>query len=364
VSGAIVGVVGGGQLARMLLEAALALDVGLSFYVRPGEEGISGWSPRVVEGPLELEALRAFARTVDVVTFEHELVHPTVLAALERDGVRLAPPAGAMAVGSDKELQRRLFASLGLAAIPSELVDRGRSERPHISPPYLLKAAHGGYDGRGLVRVDTEKDLPPTGRYLAEPILPIEAEGAVLVARSPSGAIRSWDPIRLVNLEGICVEAAWPSELPEAIERAALRAAIAIAEALDFVGVLAMEFFVVEGGLIVNEIAPRVHNSGHLTIEAAVTSQFENHLRAILDHPLGDTSPLSPAAMVNLLGRIADRTSPSRVRVHRYGKTPRARRKLGHVTALAPTVAEARQHARAAARTLGGELIRELEEVG
>lgn len=352
-----IGVVGGGQLGRMLLEAALALDLRLAFYVRPGEQGVSGWATSVVEGPLEAAPLASFANSVDVLTFEHELVDPAILAALEAQGIQLAPGAVAMATGSNKEQQRALFTTLGLPTIPAQLVDRDVGDVPTLEPPYLLKAVRGGYDGRGLLRVDATVELPRTGRWLAEPLLPIASECAVVVARAANGEVATWDPVALVHREGICVEAAWPSGLEPRLERDVVRAARTIADALDYVGVMAVEFFIVEGSIVVNEMAPRVHNSGHLTIEGAVTSQFENHLRAVAGLPLGSTESIGPAVMVNLIGARHLERVPTAARVHRYGKTPRTGRKVGHVTAVAASLDEARQRAWTAARDLGGELL-------
>lgn len=352
-----IGVVGGGQLGRMLLEAALALDVRLAFYVRPGEQGVVGWATSVVEGPLETEPLQSFGERVDVLTFEHELVDPSILEALEAHGVVLAPGARAMAIGSNKERQRELFTALGLPTIPGELVDLDAGEVPTLDRPYLLKAVAGGYDGRGLLRVDATTALPSAGRWLAEPLVPITSECAVVIARTADGEIATWDPVGLVQRAGICVEAACPSGLEPALEQEARDATRRIADALNYVGVLAVEFFVVEGSLIVNEMAPRVHNSGHLTIEGAITSQFENHLRAVSGLPLGSTESIGPAVMVNLIGARNLERVPTAARVHRYGKTPRARRKVGHVTAVAASLDEARRRAYAAARHLGGELL-------
>jgi len=357
-----VGVIGGGQLGRMLLEAALALDIPLAFYVRPSDEGVRGWAATVVEGEFELAPLLAFAELVDVVTFEHELVPPPVLRALEQRGVVLRPSARVMEVGSDKWLQRSLFATLGLAGIPAQLVDRGANELPRATPPYVLKARHGGYDGRGVHWIQDVAELPPAGHWLAEPVLELDAEGAVLVARGLDGSLAVWEPVRLINREGICVEASWPSGFAPRLRRAAHEAATAIAEQLEAVGVLALEFFVIDGELVLNELAPRVHNSGHLTIEGARTSQFENHLRAIAGLALGDTSALGAAVMVNVLGGARTPWLPSDVRVHRYGKTPRPRRKVAHVTAVGPDLDDARQRARRAARLLGGELVEEVAE--
>ncbi len=362
--GLTVGVVGGGQLARMLFEAALALDLHVVFYVRPGEEGVRGWAAHVVEGPLRFAELYDFGQSVDVVTFEHELVDERTLRDLEAAGVDLAPRAEAMVIGSNKLYQRRLCDELGLRAVPYTLIDRDAGETPRATPPYLLKAVRGGYDGRGLRRIGSSSDeLPREGLWLVEPELAVDAECAAVVARGRDGTCVTWEPVELRMLEGICVEAAWPSPLDAALSAQARRAARSIAVALDFVGVLAVEFFVVDGELVVNEIAPRVHNSGHLTIEGATTSQFENHLRAVAGLPLGSTAPISPAVMVNLIGAPAASQLPSDVRVHRYGKTPRPRRKVGHVTALAADVETARQHARRAARLMGGELVDRLEEI-
>ncbi len=353
-----IGVIGGGQLARMLFSAALDLDIEVSFLVRQTDEGILGRAANVVVGDLSFESIAQFASGVDVLTFEHELTPVATLHALEERGVCLRPSAKTMEVAANKLAQRELFGRLKLPIPRFAKLNRDTV----FDLPCIAKTISGGYDGRGVRWINEATELEPLAddsvEWLVEELLEVEGELAVLTVSSADGDITTYPPVRTIQREGICVEVQWPATMTGDIDERAQATATAIARELGAVGVLAVEFFVVGGKLYVNEIAPRVHNSGHLTIEAASTSQFENHLRAVAGLPLGPTNFNTPATMVNLIGPlnpIADYQAVPDTRLHLYGKTPRAGRKVGHVTATATSAAAASQLAhRARDRIVSG----------
>ena len=348
-----IGVVGGGQLARMLYQAALDLDLEIGFHIRPGDEGVAGWSPHVNIGTFETPSLLGFASGYDAITFEHELVPAQILIELEERGATIRPSATTMATTADKIQQRALFKQVGATAVPFTILNRDNT--PTL--PAIAKAATGGYDGRGVVLLETESalgQLDSATTWMIESVLPIEAELAVVTVTSLQGKTICYPAVRTRQAGGICVEVHWPTGLPREIDQRAESTAVSIAAAANVVGVLAVEFFLVAGELLVNEVAPRVHNSGHLTIEAARTSQFENHLRAVAGMPLGSTEMLMPASMLNLIGEVHPQGPPANgARIHLYGKTPRAGRKIGHLTAIAPDLSQARAMAAEAAARLG-----------
>ncbi len=330
----------------MLFGAALDLDLAISFLVRPGDEGILGRAADVTVDDLSLGSLERFASHVDVLTFEHELTPIDTLKALENQGVCLRPSAETMAIAANKLAQRELFQRLKL---PIPRFVRLNADTV-FDLPCIAKAITGGYDGRGVRWINEASDLGPLVEsdtpWLLEELLEVDKEIAVLTVSTPDGDITTYPPVRTIQRDGICVEVQWPSGAGEELEGRAQAIATAIARESGYVGVLAVELFVVAGKLYVNEIAPRVHNSGHMTIEAASTSQFENHLRAVAGLPLGPTNFTTPAVMVNLLGELGSLEGyepPPNTRLHRYGKEGRPERKVGHITATAATVAEASQ---------------------
>ncbi len=355
-AGPVVGVVGGGQLARMLAEAASPLGVHLRVLAAPADEGAADVVPDVVIGrPDDPEALSEFARSVDVVTFDHENVDHAILASLEADGVAIRPGVSTLAF-SDKAHQRRRFADAGLPVpdfvVVDPIADVDARERTaefvaRHGGRAVAKASRGGYDGRGVWMLDEVDVADFISGYrgaplVLEPRLELDAEVAVLVARRPSGEQVTWPVVETVQVDGMCDEVVLPAPIDAALAADAARIAEHVAELTDAVGVLAVELFVVGGELLVNEIAPRVHNSGHVTIEACRTSQFEQHLRAVLDWPLGPTDALVAAAsMTNVVGDGTsdprDRRAPALAAVpeahlHLYGEdiAPRAQGRPRH----------------------------------
>ncbi|MCK9518311.1 MAG: 5-(carboxyamino)imidazole ribonucleotide synthase [Dehalococcoidia bacterium] len=367
-----VGMVGGGQLARMTYQAGIALGLTLPVLAEhPDDSAALSGAATSIGSPGSLEALRAFARECQVLTFDHELVPPAHLAALEAEGVVLRPGARAMRFAQDKAHQREVLGALGIP-VPFNRrvasVDELAMFGDELGWPCVVKAITGGYDGRGVWIFDDPRqasELFASGReFLAEAFVPIDREIAVLVARRPGGETVLYPAVETVQVDGMFRESVAPAPMANDLRVQVGELAQRIAEATDATGILAIEFFLAEGRVVLNEVATRPHNSGHYTIEGAVTSQFENHLRAVLDWPLGETWLYAPAVVtVNVVG--VSETDPRAnlrkalavpgVHVHLYGKGPRPGRKLGHVTALGDDPGEARERAVRAARLITGE---------
>ena len=373
--GPVVGIVGAGQLARMTVQAAIPLSVRVRLLAaRADDSAALVWPDVMLGAPDSAGALREFAAGCDVLTFDHELVDPAILAMLEADGHRLRPGAAALLLAQDKGEQRTRFAARGLPVPPFRMVRTAADLTDFAAEygwPVVVKARRGGYDGRGVWVVAGEDAMTGLLETVArdvdlmvEPWLRIERELAVLVARRPDGESVSYPPVETVQVDGICHEVLAPALTPPGLTAAAERLALDVAGMIGAVGILAVEMFVVDGALLINELALRPHNSGHLTIEGATTSQFENHLRAVLDWPLGSTALTAPAvAMRNVLGgpagtdpaaRLPEALAIENAHVHLYGKAARPGRKLGHVTVLAESRDEARARARRAGLLLSG----------
>ena len=370
----VVGIVGGGQLARMTHQAAIALGQSLRVMAASADDGAALVAADTVVGHhTDLEALRRFAKDCDVVTFDHEHVPGDHIRALEADGVTVHPSSDALVHAQNKRVMRDRLTAMGVPspawAPVTEAADVARFAVDH-GPTVVVKAATGGYDGRGVWLLSDPAEVAPLLAsgvpLIVEEKVRLRRELAAVVARSPWGQVAAYPVVETVQRDGICVEVLAPAPALTA-DRAvqAQELAIRIATALGVVGVLAVELFETAGGdLLVNELAMRPHNSGHWTIEGARTSQFEQHLRAVLDYPLGATSLTAPAVcMANVLGgapggpTIDERlhhllAADPGIRVHLYGKQPRPGRKLGHVTALGEDMAEVRTRAATAARWL------------
>ena len=373
-----VGVIGGGQLARMMVPPAIHL--GLRISVLAETEGMSAARAADAVGDYrDPETVYAFADTVDVVTFDHEHVPQPILRELEARGVAVHPRPEALLYAQDKILMRRRLAELGVPVPVWATVSNEAELQAFIEANggrAVVKTARGGYDGKG-VRVVSQADevrdwftaLAEDGRgghLLAEELVDFVRELSQLVARRPgeagSAEMRTWPVVETIQEGGVCAEVLAPAPVadPATLEEAA-RIGRTIAEGVGVTGVLAVEMFETrDGRVLVNELAMRPHNSGHFSIEGSVTSQFEQHLRAVADLPLGDTSMTAPAAvMVNVLGGPAEGPMPvryasvleahPRAKIHSYDKLPRPGRKVGHVTVTGEDLAEVRAEARAAA---------------
>jgi 5-(carboxyamino)imidazole ribonucleotide synthase len=371
----VVGMVGAGQLARMTHQAAIALGQSLRVLAESAADGAALVAADVVVGDYRsLDDLRAFARGCDVVTFDHEHVPNDHIAALAADGVALHPGAAALRFAQDKLAMRERLTELGVPCprwMPVTDAAALAAFGDEVGWPLVLKATRGGYDGKGVWMIDdlaAAAELLASGTpLLAEERVPIVRELAADVARSPFGQGAVWPVVETVQQDGICVQVIAPApSLP--VERAeeAQALALRIAEALDVVGILAVELFETPDRLLVNELAMRPHNSAHWTIEGSLTSQFEQHLRAVLDYPLGSTRQLAPVVvMANLLGGpddVVPKAIDERVhhlmahwpdvKIHLYGKQFRPGRKVGHVTALGDDLEAVRRRTTEAAEYL------------
>ncbi|WP_439591570.1 5-(carboxyamino)imidazole ribonucleotide synthase [Microbacterium sp.] len=369
-----IGVVGGGQLARMMI--APATELGIELRVLAEEEGMSAALAASAVGDYrDADTVLAFARDVDVITFDHEHVPQDVLAALVEAGVRVHPGPGALAVAQDKLVMRARLEELGMpqpdwAAVstPEELqvfldAHGGRA---------VVKTPRGGYDGKGVRVVSAATEAEDWfaalaedargGALLVEELVDFSRELAQQVARRPSGQMRAYPVVETVQRGGVCAEVIAPA--PHAGERlveVAEGIGLAIAEGLGVTGMLAVELFeTTDERLLINELAMRPHNSGHWSQDGAVTGQFEQHLRAVLDLPLGDTASREPwTVMVNILGGPAEGPLEARIpaalaghpsaKVHTYGKAPRPGRKVGHVNVAGADLDDVAYEARAAA---------------
>lgn len=360
-----VGVIGSGQLAQMTLAPAAALGIDFISLANSSEDSAAQSSPHIVGDYRDLDTVRNFAKGCDVVTFEHELIPLSIIKTLESEGVKFLPSSGAFQYSQDKALMREK-----LAHLPNpkwEVV----TEAPDWNYPAIAKAISGGYDGRGVWKVNSKAELAEllkeVPKLLLEELVDFEFEIAVMVARSPHGQAATWAPTRTVQRDGICIETVTPvPEFNEAQSEAAQSLALQIAEEIKLVGVMAVEMFVKGDQLFINELALRPHNSGHWTIEGAVTSQFEQHLRAILDLPLGDTSMIAKwAVMGNVLGgtktdmyrpylHLMARTPA--LKFHQYRKEVRPGRKIGHVTITGDNLVELRQEVDHALSYMSGEI--------
>ena len=362
-----VAMVGAGQLARMTHQAAIAMGQSLRVLAADAADPAAQVSPDVVIGShTDLEALRRVAAGCAALTFDHEHVPTELLEKLVAEGVNVAPPPEALIHAQDKLVMRRRLEALG-ARVPRyaavERPDDVDEFARRVDGPIVVKAVRGGYDGRGVqLAADVAQARAIAGQYLdsgvpvlVEERVAMRRELSALVARSPFGQGAAWPVVETVQRDGICVLVIAPAPaLPDHVGAAAQQLALRLAAELGVVGVLAVELFeTVDGEMLVNELAMRPHNSGHWTMDGSRTSQFEQHLRAVLDYPLGDTDATVPVTvMANVLGaaQTPTMTVDERLhhlfarmpdaRVHLYGKGERPGRKIGHVNLLGADTAE------------------------
>ena len=358
--GSAIGVLGSGQLGRMFAIAARRMGYRVHTLSPDADTPTGQVADLEVNAPYEdLDAIAKFASAVSVVTFEFENVPADTAAAAER----CAPvrPAGHILHTTQHRLREKTFLqNAGLPLTPfrrvASLEDLAKAAA-EIGLPAILKTADFGYDGKGQHRIATPADFPAAWKTVShaesvlEAFVDFDREISVVAARSADGAFIHYGAIENQHRNGILHISLAPARVPDSVTRAAVDITRTVLETLDVVGVLCVEFFVTKDGrLLINELAPRPHNSGHFTFDASVTSQFEQQLRAVCGLPLGSPTQLSPAAMINLLGDqwalrepnwVAATAIPN-VKLHLYGKlAPRPGRKMGHLTALAPTVEQA-----------------------
>lgn len=353
-----VGVIGGGQLARMMMVPAINLGIELSVLAET-ENSSASLATTMVGDYTDLQTVLDFAEGVDVLTFDHEHVPLHILEALENNGVSVQPPSKALAHAQNKIVMRKALAEIGApnpnwrAVSSKEQLEEFIAE---FGPEIIVKTPIGGYDGKGVRVVSQATEvsdwLEPAvlqslgGELLAEEKVSFTRELAQLSARNPSGNFEAWPVVETRQKKGVCSEVLAPApNISQELSREAIKIAELISSSLEVTGNLAVEMFETsDGRLLVNELAMRPHNSGHFSIEGSTTSQFEQHLRAVLDLPLGDTSMRQPAVMVNLLGVSNQKDFVDNyehlmkafptAKIHAYGKSPRIGRKLGHITVL------------------------------
>ena len=365
-----VGVIGAGQLARMMVPPAVDLGISLSLFAGSSEESGAQVAPHTVGSLSDTKAVLEWASACDVVTFEHELISQELIRAISESGVKVYPSAASFIYSQNKLAMRRKMEELGLPNPKWQEFDGSSCE---LAFPLIAKSISGGYDGRGVFVVQDLAELKSLrerigANLLIEEKLSFDYEIAVMVARSPHGQAATWAPTLTVQRDGICTQTITPvPDLSDRLSTEVAHIALKIAQGIDLVGVMAVEIFVVGDHLIINELALRPHNSGHWSIEGSVTSQFEQHLRAVLDLPLGDTSLVAPyAVMGNVIGIETDKSKDlyrpylhlmARIpglKVHQYMKELRPGRKVGHVTLLGENLLHLRSEVSHAVDYLSG----------
>ncbi len=342
-----VGILGGGQLARMLALAGAPL--GLRFLVMDtlADACAGQFAPLLVGDYRDEAALAEFASRVDVATFDFENV-PAESAEWLADRVPVFPNPRALGIAQDRLVEKTLFRELGIP-VPDFAAVATRAELDAalaaVGTPCILKTRRLGYDGKGQFRIRTRNDAEAawaalgaqaaTVGLIVEAFIPFERELSVIAVRGRDGSFRTWPLTENWHVDGVLSASLAPALVPDELTKTAFAHARALAETLDYVGVFALELFCRDGILLANEMAPRVHNSGHWTIEGAETSQFQNHLRAVLGLPLGDTRMLGTACMLNWIGELPPALPVLESQAghwHDYGKQSRAGRKVGHAT--------------------------------
>jgi 5-(carboxyamino)imidazole ribonucleotide synthase len=347
----VVGILGGGQLARMLALAGAPLGLRFRIVDNSASACAGQVAPLLVADYTDLSALEAFAREVDVVTFDFENV-PAATAQWLAERVAVFPNPRALEVAQDRLAEKTLFSHLGLGTPRHHAVD-SRDDLDvalqKVGAPAILKTRRLGYDGKGQFRLRSASDADAAWQALGgvplilEAFVPFEREVSVVAARARGGEFRAYPITQNWHAQGILSASLAPAPVSDALANVAIAHARALAEALDYVGVFALELFEHEGRLLANEMAPRVHNSGHWTIEGAAISQFENHLRAVMGLPLGATSARGFSAMLNFVGTLPARNpllEESHAHWHDYGKTARDGRKVGHATVCADSASD------------------------
>ncbi len=360
------GILGGGQLARMLALAGAPLGVRFLIVDNAADACAGQVAPLLAADWRDFAALQDFATRIDVATFDFENV-PADTAQWLTEHTRVSPNPRALALAQDRLAEKTMFRELGLDTPAFAVIDSCddlKRAAPSLGYPCVLKTRRLGYDGKGQYRLRSSADLDAAWQALAgapsilEAWVAFEREVSVIAVRGQDGTFCTYPLVQNWHADGILSASLAPAPGSAQLAVAATRHARAIAEHLDYVGVFALELFVCEGKLLGNEMAPRVHNSGHWSIEGAACSQFENHVRAVLGLPLGDTSALGVSVMLNWIGQLPDARgvlSEPRAHWHDYGKSPRTGRKVGHATLCADDFAQMRDRLARVARSLGRE---------
>jgi 5-(carboxyamino)imidazole ribonucleotide synthase len=346
-AGARIGILGGGQLGRMLAVAGAGLGFDMHVFTPEDDPPAGRVAARTIQAEwIDLDALRDFAAACDAITLEFENVPVATLEALAAMGIPVRPGAGSLAVSQDRAREKAFLNATGIETARYAVIDSHEDILAALAGfggEGLLKTRREGYDGKGQAWIRNPDEARAAWQNLGfapailESIIPFDCEISVLVARNVQGETASWAPPRNTHENGILAHSQVPSGLPPAVEDTARMMAMRLAERLGHVGVLALEYFVLpDGGLLGNEFAPRVHNSGHWTPEASQTGQFEQHIRCVAGWPLGDTRRLFDAEMINLIGeagRLDPETLGPQDTLTLYGKRDaRPGRKMGHIT--------------------------------
>lgn len=362
-----VGVLGGGQLGRMLALAGYPLGLDFRFFDPNAGAPVGQIGQLVAAGYDDRAALDRFLSGLDIATYEFESI-PLSTVRFVAERVRTHPSITALQTAQDRLLEKEMFRELGIPTpdfVPIDSLDDLRAAATRLGFPLVLKTRRLGYDGKGQVVMRDAKSLESSWAALAgqplivERLVPFDHELSVIGVRDDSGRDAFYPPIENYHREGILRTSLAPGpHISPAAAALGVDYCRRLMARLDYVGVIALELFSVDGALVANEMAPRVHNSGHWTIEGADTSQFENHLRAILSMPLGSTAARGRSAMVNIIGRIPERDAVLAVEgahLHLYGKAPTERRKLGHVTLVRESADGLANGAAALERILAGD---------
>ncbi|MFM7233174.1 MAG: 5-(carboxyamino)imidazole ribonucleotide synthase [Flavobacteriales bacterium] len=359
------GILGGGQLGRMFIQEAVNYDARIAILDPSHDAPCATLCHEFVCGSFQdFDTVVAFGKDKDVLTVEIEHVNVDALTVLEQQGVQVYPRPSFLRMVQDKGLQKEFYTAQNIPTAPYRLIENlGEIDAASQRFPFVLKSRTGGYDGKGVQIIRTADDLSNSfaGPCVAEEMIDFSKELSIIIARNQQGEMRTFPLVEMeFNPEANLVEFLFsPAQVSSSIEAQAQTIARTIVESSDFVGLLAIEIFLTKDGhLLVNEMAPRPHNSGHHTIEACTTSQYEQHLRAIASLPLGDTRLIEPAVMVNLLGEaghdgpvkyqgLEEALALPGVHVHLYGKArTKPFRKMGHITVTAPDLTTAQQRAR------------------
>lgn len=371
-----IGILGGGQLAQMLTQAAETMGIRVSVMVKRSTDALPSLSGRLTEGDWDQpEVAVAFARSVDLVTLENEFVNPVSMEAIERELVALYPTSASIRLIQDKWHQKEALIRHQLPVVACCSVNTSSDVLEFATAhgwPVVLKRRHQGYDGKGNATVRSQEELEAAWSRLAvnknglyvEAYCPFDRELAIMITRSPDSTVVMYPVVDTVQKDHICHVAHAPSNLPPSLSASVAHLARKAVEAIGGIGTFGVELFLTsDHSILINELAPRVHNSGHYTIEACECSQFENHIRAIMGLPLGSTAMIKPfATMINLIGAGDGPALPSGYReafaipgahLHIYGKSRSSKgRKMGHVTALGDTAEQARTIAESCAAAL------------
>jgi 5-(carboxyamino)imidazole ribonucleotide synthase len=365
------GILGGGQLGRMLIQSAINLNITTHVLDPDADAPCSAIANRFYQGKLtDFDTVYQFGKNADILTIEIENVNAEALIKLESEGKKVFPQPHAIRLIQDKGLQKTFFQKNNISTAPFRIIEKPEELAAHRDfLPFFMKLRKEGYDGRGVQHIKTEADFVKAFQQpsVLEKAVKLKTEISVIVARNESGEVKTFPPVGMdFHPEANLVENLFaPADITTEVSIKAEQIAVQLIEALKLIGILAVEMFVDENDeVLVNEVAPRPHNSGHHTIEANLTSQYEQHLRAILNLPLGDTTLKYPAVMVNLLGEAGYEGNAKYsgmnevlqlpgVYVHLYGKKiTKPFRKMGHVTIVADNIESAKEKAKFVKQTL------------